>query len=96
MAFKTLHTKDEMSSGSDNVSIFNDFNFEVEDGDLDVSDEELNLVYVAVTRAKKNLDVTGIKKLLVALENDNNLYSNLVDNQTKQCLNAFTNKYQEI
>ena len=80
MAFKTLHTKDEMSSGSDNVSIFNDFNFEVEDGDLDVSDEELNLVYVAVTRAKKNLDVTGIKKLLVALENDNNLYSNVVDN----------------
>ena len=81
---------------ADNVSIFNDFNFEVEDGELDVSDEELNLVYVAVTRAKKNLDVTGIKKLLVALENDNNLYSNLVDNQTKQCLNTFTNKYQEI
>lgn len=53
---------------ADNVSIFNDFNFEVEDGKLDVSDEELNLIYVAVTRAKKNLDVTGIKKLLVALE----------------------------
>ena len=65
---------------ADNVSIFNDFNFEVEDVELDVSDEELNLVYVAVTRAKKNLDVTGIKKLLVALENDNNLYSNVVDN----------------
>ena len=56
---------------ADNVTIFNDFNFEVEDDELDVSDEELNLVYVAVTRAKKNLDVTGIKKLLVALENDN-------------------------
>ncbi len=55
---------------ADNVSIFNDFNFEVEDGELDVSDEELNLVYVAVTRAKKNLDVTGIKKLLIALENN--------------------------
>ena len=76
---------------SDNVSIFNDFNFEVEDGELDVSDEELNLIYVAVTRAKKNLDVTGIKKLLIALENENNLYSNDVDNNFKQCLNKFTN-----
>ena len=78
------------------MSIFNDFNFEVEDDELDVSDEELNLVYVAVTRAKKNLDVTGIKKLLVALENDNNLYSNVVDNRFKQCLNTNIDKYQEI
>ena len=64
---------------ADNVTIFNDFNFEIEDGELQVSDEELNLIYVAVTRAKKNLDVTGIKKLLVALENENNLYENVVD-----------------
>lgn len=76
---------------ADNVSIFNDFNFEVEDDELDVSDEELNLIYVAVTRAKKNLDVTGIKKLLVALENENNLYSNDIDNNFKQCLNSFIN-----
>lgn len=76
---------------ADNVSIFNDFNFEVEDSELDVSDEELNLIYVAVTRAKKNLDVTGIKKLLVALENESNLYSNSVDNNFKQCLNSFIN-----
>ena len=76
---------------ADNVTIFNDFNFEIEDGELKVSDEELNLVYVAVTQAKKNLDVTGIKKLLVALENENNLYSNNVDNHIKQCLNKFIN-----
>ena len=72
---------------ADNVTIFNDFSFEIEDGELEVSDEELNLVYVAVTRAKKNLDVTGIKKLLVALENENNLYGNVVDKSFKQCLN---------
>lgn len=72
---------------ADNVTLFNDFNFEIEDGELEVSDEELNLVYVAVTRAKKNLDVTGIKKLLIALENENNLYENVVDNSFKQCLN---------
>lgn len=76
----------------DNVSVFNDFNFEVDEDGLSVSDEELNLVYVAVTRAKKNLDVTGIKKLLVALENENKLYSNVVDKQFKQCLNANIDK----
>ena len=55
---------------ADNVTLFNDFNFKIDEDGLQVTDEELNLVYVAVTRAKKNLEVVGIKKLLVALESE--------------------------
>lgn len=49
----------------DNVILYNDYGYDInEDGEIDASDEELNVVYVACTRAKKHLCVAGVHDLL--------------------------------
>lgn len=51
----------------DNVVICDDFFFDETDGDITISSEELNLLYVACTRAKKNIDIGGISDLIFAI-----------------------------
>lgn len=52
----------------DNVVINSDYNYDIQSLDnILIDDEELNLIYVACTRAKKNICVAGIFDLLYAL-----------------------------
>lgn len=51
----------------DNVLISNDFFYKVEEGQIAIDNEELNLVYVACTRAKKDLCISGIADLIMGL-----------------------------
>ena len=48
----------------DNVIICNDFFYDVDDGKVTLDKEELNLIYVACTRAKKHLSINGIADLI--------------------------------
>lgn len=51
----------------DHVELSNDFKFSILDGAIKISDDEARLIYVAMTRAKKTLDVSAIPELFIAL-----------------------------
>lgn len=51
----------------DNVVIYNDYYYKFELDELLVTPEELNVVYVAMTRAKVNIDISGIADLIMYL-----------------------------
>ena len=53
----------------DSVMLGNDYCYEInDDGDLEISDNELMVLYVAVTRAKRNIDIGGISDILTKLD----------------------------
>lgn len=64
----------------DNVVIYSDFQYGLELDpdtcklDLECSEEELNLLYVACTRTVKDIDVSNIKDFLDFLENPEKVY----------------------
>jgi hypothetical protein len=62
----------------DNVVIYADYYYSFEMGELTVTDEELNVIYVAVTRAKVNVDVSGIADLIMFLRSEYKQNSGLV------------------
>lgn len=50
-----------------NVLIYNDFFYDVGEDNITIDNEELNLLYVACTRAKKHIDILGIGDLIYQL-----------------------------
>lgn len=55
----------------DRVSIEDDFQYKLIGNELQMSKEEARLIYVALTRAKKNLHLQGVFDLIQALKNPN-------------------------
>lgn len=55
----------------DSVSIEDDFQYKTIGNELQISKEEARLIYVALTRAKKNLHLQGVFDLIQALKNPN-------------------------
>ena len=54
---------------TDSVMIGSDYCYEInDDGDLEISDNELMVLYVAVTRAKRNIDIGGISDIITKLD----------------------------
>lgn len=53
------------------VSLEDDFQYSIKDNEIRMSKEEARLIYVAATRAKKNLHLQGIYDLLQALQKPN-------------------------
>lgn len=51
-----------------NVQLDNDFNYDIDNGQLNISPEELRLLYVACTRAKSTLNTHGINDLIARLQ----------------------------
>lgn len=51
-----------------NVQLDNDFNYDIDNGQLKISPEELRLLYVACTRAKSTLNTHGINDLIARLQ----------------------------
>ena len=49
------------------VKVINDFLFKYVDGRLTVEEDELRLLYVALTRAKHVLDVSDLREALLRL-----------------------------
>ncbi|UYL86246.1 hypothetical protein [Acinetobacter phage vB_AbaM_CP14] len=68
----------------DNVILYNDFGYDIdESGALEVSDEEMNIVYVAATRAKKHLCIAGIHDLLNLLSKKSGVKFEMSDESTE-------------
>lgn len=61
----------------DNVTIYSDFSYDAETREIDR--EELNILYVAVTRAKKNICIAGIHDILNGLSKDQGVTLDLED-----------------
>lgn len=64
----------------DDVLISNDFFYDCDEGKVEIETEELNLLYVACTRAKRHMDVGGILDLifnLAKLQNNQTLLKGL-------------------
>lgn len=53
----------------DTVSLESDFQYSIKGNEIQMDKEEARLIYVAVTRARKNLHINGIYDLLTALQN---------------------------
>jgi superfamily I DNA/RNA helicase len=49
------------------VKVTNDFRFKFENGRLTLDDDELRLLYVAVTRARHVLDISDLREELLRL-----------------------------
>ncbi|WP_378347428.1 3'-5' exonuclease [Acinetobacter baumannii] len=68
----------------DNVILYNDFGYDIdESGALEISDEEMNVIYVAATRAKKNLCISGIHDLLNLLYKKTGANFEMADESTE-------------
>lgn len=55
----------------DTVSLEDDFQYTIKGNEIKMDKEEARLIYVAVTRAKKNLHINGVYDLLQTLQNPN-------------------------
>lgn len=55
----------------DTVSLEDDFQYVIKGNEITMDKEEARLIYVAVTRARKNLHINGIYDLIQALQNPN-------------------------
>jgi len=68
----------------DNVILYNDFGYDIdESGDMECSDEEMNIVYVAATRAKVNLCIAGIHDLMNLLSKKQDTKFEMADESTE-------------
>lgn len=61
----------------DNVTIYSDFSYDAETRQIER--EELNILYVAITRAKKNICIAGIHDILNGLSKDQGIVLDLED-----------------
>lgn len=67
-----------------NVILYNDFGYDIdESGKLEVSPEEMNVVYVAATRAKVHLCIAGIHDLLNILSKQTGIKFEMHDESTE-------------
>lgn len=68
----------------DNVILYNDFGYDIdESGKLDVTPEEMNVVYVAATRAKVHLCIAGIHDMLNVLSKQTGIKFEMDDESTE-------------